>query len=57
MFSTFRWQGWLDPKAPVGERITQALALADDFAAAPGRFADDELAARAIPSWVVGSFR
>ena len=56
VFSTFRWQGWLDPKAPVGERITQALALADDFAAAPGRFADDELAARAIPSWVVGEF-
>ncbi|MBL9174952.1 MAG: RsmB/NOP family class I SAM-dependent RNA methyltransferase [Verrucomicrobiales bacterium] len=51
VFSTFRWQGWLDATTSAEDRLQKALSLADDYAISTSSISDDELRAKAIPGW------
>ncbi|MFO1459063.1 MAG: RsmB/NOP family class I SAM-dependent RNA methyltransferase [Verrucomicrobiota bacterium] len=51
VFSTFRWQGWLDATASLESRIHQALSLADDYAISTSSISEEELRAKAVPGW------
>jgi 16S rRNA (cytosine967-C5)-methyltransferase len=52
VFAYFRWLGWLDERKPIRERIEQALGLAKRYDLQPETFTDEELIARAVPSWL-----
>src|SRR5438477_1794620 len=52
VFSFYRWQGWLDERASLEDRIVKAMGLARKFSADPKSFGDDELVARAVPTWI-----
>jgi len=54
VFAFYRWQGWLDERERLQERIDQALELAGRFARDPGAFSDEEMLAHAAPGWVKG---
>ena len=54
VFAFYRWQGWLDGREALRERIEQALELAGRFARDPKGFSDEELLAHAAPGWVKG---
>ena len=51
VFAFYRWQGWLDERERVRERIGRALELAGRFARDPKGFPDEDLLARAVPGW------
>jgi len=48
VFTYFRWYGWLDRKKPLRGQLEHAFDLAESLATLP----DNELTARALPSWV-----
>ncbi len=50
VFTHYRWLGWLDPAAPLAERISHALELAARFRDQPESFTDEEML-RAVPEW------
>jgi len=52
VFSYYRWLGWLEEGGPLLNQLQSSLQLADRFAKYPRSFADSELVARAVPSWV-----
>jgi 16S rRNA (cytosine967-C5)-methyltransferase len=52
VFSYFRWRGWMKGQEPLRDQIVYALELAERFAKQPGSFADAELVARSVPSWI-----
>ncbi len=54
VFAYYRWLGWLEPDAPLRERLRQALELRQRFGAAPHGFSDADLLERAVPGWISG---
>ncbi len=48
VFTYYRWLGWLDRKKPLRGQLEHAFELADDVE----KVREDELIARAVPSWV-----
>ena len=52
VFAYYRWKGWLEPDAPLGRSIGQALELAERAADEPLSFPDSELLERAVPAWL-----
>ncbi len=50
----FRWLRWLDPGEPRPRQLAAAVRLQARFAAAPGAFKPETLAARAVPAWLAG---
>jgi 16S rRNA (cytosine967-C5)-methyltransferase len=52
VFSYFRWRGWLGGTEDTTAQIRKALELAERFARQPESFIDEELVARALPTWV-----
>lgn len=54
VFNYFRWERWLNRERPLENRVEDAVALADRFAADPKAFSDAELVANAVPDWLAG---
>src|SRR5436309_2824907 len=54
VFGCFRWFGWLDQQQPLDDQIEHALELARSFVNNPAEFSDNDLKARAVPSWLTG---
>lgn len=52
VFTFFRWKGWLERRVPYMNRLERALELAERFRANPFTLTHDNLAAKAVPSWV-----
>ena len=52
VFTYFRWLGWLDSQKPLTGNIFIAEQLAEKFSRNPQIFSNDELLAKAIPTWV-----
>lgn len=52
VFSTYRWQRWLDPKAATTARVAHAMALQARFDHDPTAVKPQALAALALPDWV-----
>jgi len=52
VFSYYRWLGWLDQEQPLKELVRSARTFAARFAENPAQFTDEEMLARAFPTWV-----
>jgi 16S rRNA (cytosine967-C5)-methyltransferase len=52
VFNYYRWLGWLETDRPLVNQIEYALKVAQMFADKPKSFADEKLAAQAVPTWV-----
>src|SRR6185369_7655578 len=51
VFAYYRWFGWLDSRAPLGEQIGRGRSLAESFESGSKQFPGDELVSRAVPKW------
>jgi len=52
VFAYYRWRGWLEAAQPVQGQVERASGLAERFATQPQSFTNEELLARAVPSWL-----
>src|SRR5690242_20741884 len=51
VFAYFRWLGWLDPSAPLFQKVQSTWELQEKFNDRPESFSDAELAATVVPDW------
>src|SRR5580765_1413653 len=51
VFAYYRWWKWLEG-LPISRQVVRATELQQRFSLQPSGFDDDELASRAVPSWV-----
>ena len=51
VFAYYRWWRWLGEQ-PVADQLHKALALQERFSKEPSDFSFEELASKAVPSWV-----
>jgi 16S rRNA (cytosine967-C5)-methyltransferase len=56
VFGYFRWRGWLEESKPLAEQIAESRVLARRFEKDPHAFAESEMLARAVPSWISQEF-